>query len=97
MSCIFCDIVNKKVPAKIVYEDDQVIVFHDIKPEAKLHLLAVPKKHIPSLREADAKTLIHLFKIANQVIKGDYNIKINVGPSAGQEVHHLHIHLLQNK
>ena len=95
MSCIFCDIIDRKKPAKIVYEDDKVIVFHDIEPSTKLHLLVVPKKHIPSLREVDAETLTHLFRIANEVIKGDYNVRINVGPSAGQEIHHLHIHLLQ--
>ncbi len=93
MSCVFCDIVAKKIPADIVYEDDKVIVFHDANPKAPVHLLLVPKQHIATLREAE--TVDYLFQVANQVMKQDYRVQINVGRGAGMEIEHLHIHLFQ--
>jgi histidine triad (HIT) family protein len=100
MECVFCSIINKKIPAEIVFENESVVVFKDIKPLAPIHLLIVPKKHISSVNEVsfqDRELIGDLFLAAQKAalesgIK-DYKLKINVGEKAGQEVFHLHIHL----
>jgi len=101
MDCVFCSIIKKEVPADIVFEDDKVIVFSDIKPKASTHLLFVPKKHIESVNQInleDKELIGHLFltikEIAFQKKINNYKLAINVGRGAGQEVLHLHIHLL---
>ncbi|HEX21690.1 MAG TPA: histidine triad nucleotide-binding protein [Actinobacteria bacterium] len=102
MACIFCQIAGGDVPSEIIYKDEEMVAFNDINPEAPVHILIVPKKHISSLNEAesnDAQLIGRLFlraaKIAHdkRVDKG-YRLVINVGREAGQTVDHLHIHLL---
>lgn len=101
MECLFCKIINKEVPSEIVYEDDKVIAFKDIHPKAPLHLLIIPKKHIPSVDhlEIEDKTLMGELilaakKIAREKNLKGYKLQINVGRPAGQLIDHLHLHLL---
>jgi histidine triad (HIT) family protein len=100
---LFEKIIARQVPAKIVYEDDLVLAFHDIKPVAPTHVLVVPKKPIPRLAEAkpeDHKILGHLLLKAAEVArqlgleKDGYRLVINNGPHAGESVPHLHCHIL---
>ncbi len=101
MDCIFCKIAQKQTPTKIVYEDEEFVVFHDIRPKAPLHLLLVPKKHILSLQEAQegdaellGKLLLRAQKVARQEQVKGYKLAMNVGKEGGQEVDHIHLHLL---
>ncbi len=103
MDCIFCQIVAGKVPSKILYQDEEVIAFRDINPVAPVHLLIIPKKHIPSLAhlsEAESSLIGHMVNIANQLAKGEgisgsgYRLAMNCGEEGGQLVPHLHLHLL---
>ncbi len=101
--CLFCKIVAKKIPSKLVYEDEAAIAFQDIHPQAPTHLLIVPKKHFDSLLEMDGEnreqvgSLFSLIpKLARQggLAEGGFRTVINSGRGAGQTVFHLHIHLL---
>lgn len=101
--CIFCKIVNKEIPTDLLYEDDQVIVFKDINPLAPVHLLLVPKKHIRSindLEDADKTVVVDLIMAAKEmaakmsVDKSGYRLFFNVEKGGGQEVFHLHLHLI---
>jgi histidine triad (HIT) family protein len=103
IDCIFCKIIEKKIPADIVFENEKIIVFKDINPKAPVHLLIVPKKHIISVNEIEEQDkdilgdlLLTAKEVAeeNKIKKGGYKLTINVGEGAGQEVPHLHIHLL---
>ena len=103
MDCVFCQIVAGKIPSEILYQDEEVIVFRDINPQAPTHLLIIPKKHIPSLThitQADSPLMRHMVNIANQLAKregiaeGGYRLVINCGKQGGQLVPHLHLHLL---
>ena len=103
MNCVFCKIVQKEIPAKIDYEDEEFLVFHDLHPKAPLHLLVVPKKRIVSVQdlqdedtELAGKLLLTVKKVAAQHNLKGYKLYINVGKEGGQEVDHLHIHLLSN-
>jgi histidine triad (HIT) family protein len=99
---IFKRIIDKEVPAKILYEDELCLAFHDIGPQAPTHVLVIPKKEIASLAaasESDAALLGHLLvvvrKLAEQLqLSGGYRVVINCGPDGGQSVDHLHLHLL---
>lgn len=101
-NCIFCKIIKGEIPSTKVYEDDETLVFKDIEPKAKVHLLAVPKTHFALLSEADeegAAMLAHTFKIIPEVAvsngcKSGFRLVVNQGEDAGQTVHHLHIHIL---
>ncbi|HEX5411195.1 MAG TPA: histidine triad nucleotide-binding protein [Terriglobia bacterium] len=102
-NCIFCKIIERQQPARIVYEDDQAVAIEDIHPQAPVHLLVMPRKHLPSLKEAeiaDGALLGHLFTVAahlareRQLDGKGYRTVINDGPWAGQTVDHLHVHLL---
>lgn len=102
LNCLFCKIIAKQIPADTVYEDDDFIVFKDIKPKADTHLLLVPKTHITSLahlQDADTnlmgKAMVLLNKIAvkNKVTNGFRTI-INTGRGGGQVIDHIHLHLL---
>ncbi len=106
MDCIFCKIVNKEVPAKIVYEDDKIMAFKDVKPIAPVHLLIIPKKHIPSvnhLGSEDKTSVGELFLIASKIAREQgvaetgYRLIFNIGENAGQTVDHLHLHLIGGK
>lgn len=104
--CIFCEIVNKKAPAEIIYEDEKAVVFKNIHPVAPVHLLIVPKKHIPSIQHlttADADIVWHLLLTAQNIAKKEniatagevgYKLVFNVGKGGGQIIKHLHLHLL---
>lgn len=100
--CIFCRIIQREIPAKIVFEDDTALAFEDIRPEAPVHLLVIPKRHIASLSEvtsADQDLVGHLFAIAAKLarernLEGGYRTVMNNGAGAGQTVFHLHVHLL---
>lgn len=100
--CIFCDIIEKKVPSDIVYENDQAVAFQDIRPKAPVHVLIVPKKHIRSVNDItdkDAATVAALFLAAQNVaatmgVKDGYKIAFNVERKGGQLVDHVHMHLL---
>jgi histidine triad (HIT) family protein len=100
--CLFCKIVEGEIPSKTVHEDDDLIAFHDISPQAPVHLLIVPRKHIVSLDDADdgdaalmGRILLTVKKIAaEQGISGGYRLVNNCGASAGQSVFHIHFHLL---
>jgi len=99
--CIFCKISKKETPAEIVYEDDIVVAFNDINPKTPVHILIIPRKHIPSVDhvEIEDKALMgELILVAQKIarekgLKG-YRLQINVGRPAGQLVDHLHLHLL---
>jgi len=103
MDCVFCKIIKKEIPAKVAYEDDQVIAFHDVNPQAPIHLLIVPKKHIASIMEIDDENSTLLNKIAraaqnlareNNIDKKGFRLVVNTGEEGGQTVNHLHFHLL---
>lgn len=102
VDCIFCKIVKGKIPADLVYEDNQVIVFKDIHPKAQTHLLLIPRIHISSLEQLEVKheglishMLLLLPKLArDQGLHTGFRTVINTGRGGGQEVDHLHIHLL---
>ena len=101
--CVFCKIVGGEIPAKKVYEDEQVLAFHDIKPQAPLHLLIIPKKHIPSIMEAtaeDAALLGQLLFKAQEIAQNNgcaekgARFVINCKSDGGQTVDHIHCHVL---
>ena len=103
MDCVFCQIVAGKIPAEVLYQDDEVIAFPDINPASPTHLLIIPKKHIPSLAhlsENEAAIIGHMANIANRLAKEKgiaergYRLVINCGEEGGQIVPHLHMHLL---
>jgi histidine triad (HIT) family protein len=99
---IFRRIIDREIPASIVYEDDLCLAFHDVSPQAPTHVLLIPKAEIPStndLTEADQALAGHLFlvaaKLAGQLgLANGYRLVVNCGPDAGQAVAHLHIHIL---
>jgi len=103
--CLFCKIIAGDIPADIVYQDDKVLVFRDINPKADVHLLMIPKIHIESLAKLDesyndliAYMMLKLPEIAHdQGLSGGFRTIINTGEDGGQEVFHLHIHLLGGK
>ena len=101
--CIFCKIVTKEIPAKIVFEDAHVVAFSDINPKAPVHLQIIPKEHIArvsELTEKNADWAARLVLTANRlaheygVAEPGYRLVINCNPAAGQSVYHLHLHLL---
>lgn len=100
--CLFCKLIEGKIPSKKVYEDERVFAFDDINPQAPTHVLIIPKKHIVGLKEASAEDAdiigyCHLTaaKLARQRgIEDGYRTVYNVGPRAGQSVFHLHLHLI---
>jgi len=99
--CLFCKIISKEIPAEIVYEDEDVIAFKDIKPVAPTHVLIVPKKHIPTIINVDDNMLIgKIHRIAveiakkNSIASSGFRIVCNCNRYGGQEVFHLHFHLI---
>lgn len=100
--CIFCKIIKGEVPSKIVFENDEMIVFENINKCAKIHLLAIPKRHYAFLSEANGSDEIVLGKMLTTIAKNasdwglfdGYRLSVNQGKNAGQEVFHLHIHIL---
>ena len=101
---LFTKIINKKIPAKIVYEDEKYIVIHDINPAAPVHLLVIPKKEIATLNDLtpqDAELVGGMFLLASQVMKGlghsDYRAVFNCGAGAQQSVFHIHLHIMAGR
>ena len=101
--CLFCRIAHGEITARKVYEDDDVIAFHDINPQAPTHVLVIPRKHIPSLNDltpADAATIgttiVKASEIARDLRLHDdgYRLVVNNGEGAGQSVWHIHVHIL---
>lgn len=101
--CLFCRIVAKEIPARIAYEDPEVVAFYDVAPQAPVHLLLVPRRHlarVSDLQAADAPLMSHLVMTANQlartlgVAEAGYRLVMNCNAQAGQSVYHLHLHLL---
>jgi len=102
MDCLFCKIVNEEIPVRKVYEDDMSIAFPDINPQAPVHVLVIPRKHIHSLAEAGAEDrdlLGHLLATAAKVAAKEnlakgFRVVLNIGKEGGQTVDHLHLHVL---
>ncbi len=101
--CIFCKIVDKEIPAEIVYENEEVMAFNDINPQAPIHVLIIPKKHIPTLNNiiAEQKKLIgEILMVAQKIAREKgiaergYRTVFNCNADAGQDVFHIHLHLL---
>lgn len=106
MSTIFSKIISKEIPAKIVYEDETILAFHDIHPQAPTHILIIPKKEIRSMAEVtpdDEKVLGHMMVKASELareLKVDergYRLVVNTNQWGGQTVYHLHIHLMSGR
>lgn len=102
-NCLFCRIIDGEIPSKRAYEDESVLAFYDIAPQAPIHILIIPKRHIDSaqaLSEADTGLLGHIFEVARELAekngldKSGYRLISNVGEDAGQSVKHLHFHLI---
>jgi histidine triad (HIT) family protein len=101
-NCLFCKIVAGLIPARKVYEDDEILAFHDIHPARPVHLLVIPKRHITSLAtatEADTPVLGRILAVANRLALGQgspdgFRLIINTGPIGHQEVQHLHAHIV---
>ncbi len=100
--CLFCKIVAGEIPADIVFEDEQVVAFKDIYPKAAVHLLLIPRQHIVSLSElepAHDALIAHMIRLLPKLAKDQglddgYRTVVNTGPGGGQEIFHLHLHLL---
>ena len=106
MSTIFKKIIDREIPADIVFENDDVLAFRDIEPKAPTHILIIPKKEIPTVNDVtddDAAMLGRLFLAARQIAQDEgiadtgYRLLVNCGNHGGQEVYHLHMHLLGGK
>ena len=104
--CLFCKIINGEVQSQKVYEDEEIYAFNDINPVAPIHILVIPKKHIASLahmQEGDEEIIARIYKVINiiaeeQGVKEEgYRVIVNCGKNGGQEVMHLHFHLLAGK
>ena len=99
---VFQRIIDREIPATVVYEDDRCLAFHDVNPQAPTHVLVIPKKPIVSLATldaSDAELVGHLFVIASRLaaelgLTGGYRTVVNCGPDGGQTVDHLHVHVL---
>lgn len=99
---IFQRIIDKEIPANIAYEDERCLAFHDVAPQAPVHLLVIPKKAIPSasaITDADAELIAHLWLVLRDLAKSlnlvnGYRVVVNCGRDGGQSVDHLHFHLL---
>lgn len=102
MSCLFCEIAAGRIPAKKLFEDDTVLAFHDVSPQAPTHVLVIPKIHVPDLDAVPAgqgallgALLLAARKAAAQAgLSGGYRVVVNRGPDGGQSVAHLHLHVL---
>ncbi|HEV3097852.1 MAG TPA: histidine triad nucleotide-binding protein [Candidatus Dormibacteraeota bacterium] len=101
--CLFCKIFAREIPAKEVFRDEEIVAFEDIRPVAPVHVLVIPKEHIPSVHDltsAHGPMLARMMEVANRIAderkidRDGYRLVFNKGPQAGQSVYHLHVHLL---
>ena len=105
MDCLFCKIIAGDIPCAKVFEDDKVLAFKDIDPQAPFHILIIPKEHIPSAAAIDGQNsgvVAHIFEVAAEIGKenkldGGYRLVTNSGADAGQTVGHLHFHMLAGR
>jgi histidine triad (HIT) family protein len=103
MDCIFCKIANKEMNSKIIRDDEEVIAFHDIHPQAPVHALVVPKKHISritEMNESDQRLIGKMIYVGKEVAQelgvsdSGFRLVLNNGPDANQTVHHIHLHVI---
>lgn len=102
LDCLFCKIINKEIPSDLIYEDEKVVAFKDINPQAPIHILVLPKEHIASnneITEENSSIVGHVFTVIKKLAKDNglengYRIVNNCGEDGGQSVNHLHFHLL---
>ena len=101
--CIFCRLAGGEIPARIAYQDERAVAFHDLSPQAPTHVLVIPREHVANLAAATPEQealLGHLLLVAQRVARQEgvedsgYRVAINIGPHAGQSVDHLHVHVL---
>ena len=98
--CLFCNIVKKEIPSNIILENDNFLAFHDINPKAPVHILAIPKKHVDSFNELEPAMMADMTSFMQDVVKelkiekSGYRVVTNIGENGGQEVKHLHFHIL---
>lgn len=104
--CVFCKIIKGEIPSEKVYEDEEIIAFKDIQPAAPIHVLVIPKKHIENLlevKEEDCYLIAKIYQVINKIAKTleiekeGFRVIVNCGKDAGQEVMHVHFHLLAGK
>ena len=105
-NCIFCKIIKKEIPSNIVYEDNEILAFRDINPVAPVHILVIPKKHLASLvdlKEEDELLIGKIYTVINKIAEQEgiaekgFRVIVNCGEDGGQEVKHLHFHILGGK
>lgn len=103
MNCLFCKIAQSTIPASVVFEDDEIIAFHDLNPQAPKHVLVIPKQHISTLNDTSdehqallGKMMLGAKKIAHAegISDSGYRLVLNINPDGGQTVYHIHLHLL---
>ena len=105
MDCIFCKISKGEIPSTKVYEDDTVLAFRDINPQAPVHFLVIPKEHIASadeITEENSGVVKHIFEVIPKIAKDEglangYRIITNIGPDGAQSVNHMHFHVMGGK
>ncbi len=105
MSCLFCRIAAGEIPANKVFEDDKVVAFYDIDPQAPMHIVVIPREHIGSMSEVNvnnAALIGYIFQVIAEITKdkafaGGYRVVSNCGADAGQSVEHIHFHLLAGR
>ena len=105
MNCLFCKIIAGDIPSTKVYEDELVLAFRDIAPQAPTHILVIPKAHIPSVAAVtpeNSAVVAHIFEVIPQIARAEgldsgFRVVSNCGDDAGQTVHHLHFHILGGK
>ena len=104
--CLFCKIIKGEIPSNKVYEDDEILAFYDINPAAPIHILVIPKKHITSLahiKQQDEQIIGKIYSVINKIAQDKgfkeegYRVIVNCGENGGQEVMHLHFHILAGK
>lgn len=102
-NCIFCKIINREIPGDIVYEDEDILAFKDINPQAPIHIIVIPKKHVTSILEADGEIATNIINAIQKIAKeqnieeAGFRVITNCGKDAGQTVEHLHFHILAGK
>lgn len=103
MDCVFCKIINREIPSKILFENENVIAFEDNKPVAKVHVLVIPKKHINSIidvQETEMSYIADIHRVIKEVAKikkideSGFRVIVNCGKDSGQTVNHLHYHII---
>ncbi len=101
-NCIFCKIANKEIPSNFVYEDENCVAFNDLNPQAPVHILVIPKKHYASLNELDDPKIMSALletvkKVTQKLNITQFRTVLNTGKEAGQEVFHIHFHILSGR